>query len=947
MLRSLSLVFLFLLAPIDVARAQMEDVEFFESKIRPLLAKRCYSCHSAKAKKLQAGLYLDRKGGAIKGGESGPAIVPGKPDESLLVKAIRYEEHEMPPDAKLADAEIALLVKWVALGAPWSEERAPSEVKGLAGYDWKRFRAEHWSFRPVEKPARPKVADKSWALTELDTFILSKLEAAGLKPVSPAEPRTLVRRMYLDLTGILPTPDDVGDFVEAAANDRRAAIAALVDRLLESPHYGERWGRHWLDVARYSDGYGGFLDNAGYPHAWRYRDWVVSALNVDLPYDEFVRLQIAGDLSGEREDATATGFFALGPTYKSDGEDPDSVAQAKGETLDDRVDTLSRAFLGLTVSCARCHDHKFDPIPQQDYYSLAGIFNNTQVREAPLAPEDVVKTYNDHHKAIQDHDKNIKALQKKAKDQKRELNDNEKAQLADWQRALAELKKTAPPKYDVAHALIDTGSTDMPVALRGNLRKPGEVAPRRFLQIVAGGERPHFANGSGRVELAEAITEAANPLTARVIVNRVWRHHFGKGLVRSPSNFGTLGEEPTHPQLLDWLAATLVESDWSLKSLHRLIMNSAVYQLGSQYDEQNFAADGDNRLVWRMNPRRMDAEAWRDSLLAATGELDRTPGGPPIDNITTSNRRSLYAKVSRNGDVFASDEFLRLFDFPLMRATIAKRPTSIVPQQFLFMMNSEFMVGRARALAARLESEAETDVERIQIAYGLLYGRAANQTEVEIGLGFLNDASPQKSASPEVATDVEKDADILIADFDGETYGPWKVAGEAFGPGPARGTLPGQMVVTGFAGRGLVNSFFKGDGTTGRLTSPAFRIERRYMKFLIGGGKYPGETCINLLVDKKVVRTATGPNDRGGGSERLDWHVWDLQVLAGKNAVIEIVDNRTGGWGHVNVDHLVLSKTNALLKDLVAGESKSRGELPRLIQYTQALLSSNEFMFVR
>ncbi len=749
--------------PATAADADPQGIAFFESKIRPLLIERCYACHSAQADELQAGLYLDRAEGALKGGESGPAIVPGKPDDSLLIRAVRYEEYEMPPDDKLSDAEIAVLVKWVELGAVWPSEQPATAAVAQTDYDWDHFRQEHWSFRPVSKPVPPDVADTTWPHSDLDHFVLSRLEAAGLRPVAAAEPRILVRRIYLDLIGMPPTPDEVDQFVTAAVQDRPAAVAALVDELLESPHYGERWGRHWLDVARYSDGYGGFLDNKANNDAWRYRDWVVDAFNRDLPYDLFVKLQITGDLTGTRDDAIATGFFALGPTYISDGGDPDSQAQAKSETLDDRIDTLSRGFLALTVSCARCHDHKFDPIPQQDYYSLAGVFNNSGVREAPLASDDVVQAYNVRQAAIAELDKQVKALQDKAKKEKREPTPQEKAQIEQWNKDLAGLRETAPPKYPTAHALHDTGNADMKVAIRGNLRKPGAEAPRRFLRILAGDARTPFTDRSGRVELADSIADEKNPLTARVLVNRVWLHHFGKAIVRSPGNFGTLGEQPTHPLLLDWLAATFVESGWSIKSLHRQIMTSAAYQMSSRLDEQNFAVDADNRLIWRMNPRRMDVEAWRDSLLKVTGELDLEPGGPPLDDLSKTNRRTLYAKVSRNGDVFASDTFLRLFDFPLMRATIAQRPTSIVPQQFLFMMNSPFMVARAKALAVRLEKEAHDNDERIQLAYRLLFGRDPHEDEARIGREFLAESSADSDAATSRISRLAQYAQALLS----------------------------------------------------------------------------------------------------------------------------------------------------------------------------------------
>jgi cytochrome c553 len=744
MLRIPTLLILSLLTT-GVVRAQTKDIEFFETKIRPLLAERCYSCHSAKAEKLQAGLYLDRRDKMLEGGDSGPTVVPGRPAESLLIKAVRYQEYEMPPDRKLADAEIGLLTKWVEMGAPWPDTEPSAAVSPEKGYEWEYFRNEHWSFVPVNKSSPPAVQQKTWPRNEIDHFVLARLEQKQLAPNPPARADVLCRRIYLDLIGIPPTPEQVAQFVATAETDQQRATTELVDELLESPHYGQRWGRYWLDVARFSDGYGGFLDNNVNTSAWRYRDWVVAAFNDDLPYDDFIKLQIAGDLIGGREQAVATGFFALGPTYRSDGGDPDSTAQAKSETLDDRMDTFSRGFLGLTAACARCHDHKFDPIPQQDYYSLAGIFDNTQTRDTPLAPDDEVKAYNQHQQKINELTKRIADLKKAATQQKREATGEQAKQLAEMQATLDELKKTAPPKYEFVHALADSGNKDMHIALRGNLRKPGDIAPRRFLRILAGDAPKHFSKGSGRLELAEEIADADNPLTARVLVNRVWQHHFGNAIVRSPSNFGTLGEKPTHPLLLDWLAATFVESGWSIKQLHRGIMTSAAYQMSSDYNEASFAADGDNRFVWRMSPRRMDVESWRDSLLYVTAELDLTLGGPSIENIQSSNRRTLYAKVSRNGDQFASDEFLRLFDFPLMRATVANRPRSIVPQQFLFAMNSSFMIDRAKGLAERLRTESGDDNSKVRSAYQRLYGREPTGEELRLAVEYLSQEAGDSS----------------------------------------------------------------------------------------------------------------------------------------------------------------------------------------------------------
>ena len=730
---------------------QGSKIEFFERRVRPLLAERCFKCHSAETEVPQSKLGLDSRAGLLQGGSRGPAIVPGKPEESLLVAAVRWQSLKMPPGGRLEEREIADLVKWVEMGAPWPETRqaSDSQAKG-EGYDWPALRRGHWAWRPIRKPVPPNLPATIRILNPIDRFVHSRLAAAGLQPAPPAKLYVLIRRVYLDLVGFPPLPQQLDKFVEAAQRNRRAAIEKVVGELLDSPHYGERWGRHWLDIARYSDGFGGFLDNRNQElsQAWRYRDWVVEALNRDVPYNRFIKLQISGDLIGEGRDIFATGFFALGPKYHSDGGDPDSVSQAMGETLDDRIDTLTRGLMAITVSCARCHDHKFDPIPQQDYYSLAGVFNNTEASELPLAPEDVVKVYQDHQQKITDIEQKRTDFRKLAKDEGRELTDQEEEQHKQWEEQVKELKEESPPKYDFAHVLAETGSEDMPVAIRGDLRKPGEVAPRRFLKIVAGADPPPFAKGSGRLELAEAVTSPRNPLTARVIVNRVWMHHFGKALVRSPSNFGTLGLKPTHPELLDWLAVTFIESGWSLKSLHRLIMASATYQMSTRFQSLAFSVDGDNELLWRMNPRRMDVESWRDSLLMVTAELDSERGGPPVEEITKSKRRTLYAKVSRVGSEFESDEFLRLFDFPSMRATVSKRPSSIVPQQFLFLMNSPFMVERAKALSERLHREAENDQERIGRAYRLLFSRSPSEEELQMGILFLSGSSSSAKLLP-------------------------------------------------------------------------------------------------------------------------------------------------------------------------------------------------------
>jgi len=747
-LASLLIIFISTAASADESVSDnLRQIEFFETKIRPLLVDRCYKCHSAKSQPLKAGFRLDSKDGLLKGGDSGPAIVPGKPDESLLIESIRYESNEMPPNEKLSDAEISALTKWVALGAPWPKESTAAVPSTDKGYDWQVL-SRHWAWQPVRKGEPPAGEGHDRIRNPIDQFVTAGLRDAGLKQAETAPAAVFVRRAFVDLIGMPPAPSELEDWTKRlAANSgselNDAAVRQLVDTLLERPQYGERWGRHWLDVARYSELGGWTQDNRPHPMAWRYRDWVVRAFNADLPYNEFVRHQIAGDKIG-REAAVGTGFFALGPNYSSDGGDPESVAQAKSETLDDRVDTFSRAFLALTVACARCHDHKFDPIPTQDYYSIAGVFYNSREGETALVDDHVMRDYHDQQRAISELLNKIKKSRQTAKQEKREISEEEQEQIDRWQKDADDRKAKAPPKYDFAHTIHDSDSRDMQVALRGNMLKPGGVAPRRFLRIVAGEEREHFTEGSGRQQLADAVVDPDNPLTARVIVNRIWLHHFGMALVRTPNNFGTLGERPTHPELLDWLAATFIESDWSIKSMHRLIMTSATYRTSSAFNETAFALDGDHRSIWRMNPRRMDVETWRDSLLSVTGELDATMGGPSVDNIVNSNRRTLYAKISRN-DPLASDEFLRLFDFPIPRASSAKRTSYVIPQQFLFMMNSQFMLDRATALAKRLQHESNEPKSRIERAYTLLYGRKPSDRESQLATRFLESEPPSGS----------------------------------------------------------------------------------------------------------------------------------------------------------------------------------------------------------
>jgi hypothetical protein len=711
-----------------------EQRAFFEGKVRPILESHCYNCHGPAKQK--AGLRLDSRAAMMRGGESGPILEPGDPAASRLIEVIRYDSDvQMPPRRKLDEAEIAVLTRWVKSGAQWPEafsgtpEPSPVAARVITAED-----RAFWAFQPVHDTAPPAVADTTWPRSTIDRFILARLEAKGLHPVGPASRRALIRRATFDLTGLPPTPGDVDRFL---ADDSADAFERVVDRLLASPQYGERWGRHWLDIARYGEDQAHTFEARLYPYGYHYRDWVVSAFNTDMPYDQFVVAQIAGDLldpTGGADPRAATGLFALGPVY---------YGGAVLDEYDDRVDTLCRGFLGLTVACARCHDHKYDPITQQDYYGLAGIFASTAYKEYPQAPEDVVKQYDEAQAKVDKKSSELKRKRRAAMDaQSEEEKAKVRAEIKALQAELDQLKKALPRKYPVIHGLTEgTSIANMKVHLRGNPATLGAEAPRRFLAVLASepsGPEP-FAQGSGRLELARAIASPENPLTARVIVNRVWERHFGRGLVATPSNFGRMGERPSHPELLDHLASRFVASGWSIKGLHRAIMLSATYQLESASDERAVAVDPENTLLWRANRRRLEVEAWRDAMLAVSGEIDTTVGGASAELSNPENRRrTLYGAVSRHN----LDGLLRLFDFPDPNITSDKRTVTTVPLQQLFVLNSPFMQHQARALARRLTADpAESDSSRIGRAFQLLFNRDPSAAEMSLALEFLGDGA--------------------------------------------------------------------------------------------------------------------------------------------------------------------------------------------------------------
>jgi mono/diheme cytochrome c family protein len=740
------------------------DLEFFEAKVRPLLDQHCSSCH-AKGKS-KGGLSLASRDAMLKGGDSAqPAVVPGDPDQSPLIVAVKYDDAvKMPKKYKLKDQEIAVLVAWVKRGAPWPAVIGAATVRtggDLISPEDRTF----WSFRPIAEPPSPVVKDRGWCKDPIDSFILSKLEEKSLRPVAPADKRTLLRRATFDLIGLPPTPEEIDAFL---ANDAPDAFARVVDRLLASPHYGERWARHWLDVARYGEDQAHTFQARLYPGGYRYRDWVVQAFQDDMPYDRFVTEQIAGDLLKTGDPMSrlpALGFFALGPHYYQDAGEAKAAEAAE---LDDHVDVLGRGFLGLTVACARCHDHKFDPITTQDYYALAGVFKSSPYVEAPTAPADVVEKFNQGQDAIKKQEAKVKeflaaeaakqgASGQKPKQAEEKLAPDAKKALADLRSELERIKKSAPPKPPVVHTLADGPGEDMKIYLHGNTKTEGAVAKRRFLRILSDGDPKPFTQGSGRLELAQAIVDPKNPLTARVIVNRAWQWHFGAGIVPTPSNFGKLGQPPTHPELLDHLAARFTAEGWSIKKLHREIMLSATYQLGGAVDETDLKADPANQLYWRMNRRRLDVESWRDALLFAAGNLDPAVGGPPADlNSTSNHRRTLYGAVSRHD----LNGLLRLFDFPDPNLTAEKRPVTIVPLQQLFVLNSEFMTEQARGLVKQLAGEKD-DAAKVRKAFLRLYGRPATEEDVKLALEFLN--GPEEGEPKPRLSRWEQYAQVLLA----------------------------------------------------------------------------------------------------------------------------------------------------------------------------------------
>ncbi len=954
-------------APVTTERSTIDKQaeEFFEREVRPIFVEHCQSCHGVKKQELS--LRLDSAEGFLKGSDSGPVVVAGDPENSLLIAAVRFGgETKMPPKGKLPEKAIASLEKWVKLGAVWPKEgSAPAQTRGGVSVEAAK---NHWAFQPIRSPAIPTVKAPGRVATSIDSFILARLETAGLTLSPEAARRTLIRRATFDLHGLPPTPEEVAAFENDASPD---AFQSVVERLLGSPRYGERWGRHWLDVARYSDtkGYVRLNENPRYPCSWTYRDYVVRSFNDDLPFDKFVVEQLAADLVGNADVKAVWGQrrFAApahqvepkqhsgGPALEASLSHPTAVAPQSNlaalgfltlgqrflnsppDIIDDRIDVVTRGLLGLTVSCARCHDHKFDPVPTRDYYGLYGVFaNSIEPRVPPLiVPASQHAQFEPYLKELQSRSKRLdeyllaqhtaltKAMRGRVADYllagqhdpvqanflavmflidaskdlnpvmtqrwARHLEQSRKRHdpvLAPWHELAARWKPEAQAKQDgttrggadpslarqassdrVAHwrsrtsgdlrinqlvvealsksppqslaeaaqiygrllgdadlrwqtklhespaaaklddpeweelrqlligadspltfavedveeflfvdattqqqlhaqqrlvtdwigspeaaphamALEDAKQpTDSRVFIRGNASNPGEVAPRQFLAALTRGERQPFQHGSGRLELARAIASADNPLTARVLVNRVWLHHFGAGLVRTPGDFGLRGERPSHPELLDHLASQFLANGWSLKQLHRQIMRSSTYRQQSAnlaVDRQALAAarqaDPENYLLWSMHRRRLDWESLRDALLAVSEQLDPKMGGPAVDLFAPPfvPRRSVYGFIDRQ----SLPSELRTFDFAPPDASSPQRHQTTVPQQALFLMNSPFLRQTVQHLGARpdVTRPASTAV-RISAAHRLLFGRPATEEEIALGEKYLSSAT--------------------------------------------------------------------------------------------------------------------------------------------------------------------------------------------------------------
>lgn len=731
----------FLISPVLAQNIpSKEDVEFFERKIRPLLTEQCHSCHAQSAKKVKGGLLLDSREAILKGGDTGPAAIPGNPDKSLLIDSLKYHDRslQMPPKGKLADRDIALFIEWVRRGVPYpATTQANSSKRKIDISSGKNF----WSLLPIREHETPQLKNSNWPTRKHDHFVLAELEKRSITPASPASKLTLIRRAKLDLLGLPPTPEEIDAFEKS--NDP-AAFAKLIDLWLASPHYGEKWARHWLDLARYCDIAEEWTETKGSPH--HYRDWVVRAFNEDMPYPQFIRLQLAADQAKRvrDSDSAALGFIGLSPTYWKELQLPvEIIKEIVSDEYEERIHTLSGTLFGLNIACARCHDHKFDPVTVEDYYALAGVFASSKQADQALvhgvvgdditkARAEVAKLEAELNALKAKKELVAKADELRAKIDKLKATPGYNAELAPGLRD-ASLKVLPAVGTHGSRVVYEEKPQDLAIEIRGNPNKPGAIVPRRFVSVLSKSEPVRFSKGSGRLELVEAMFAESSSLMARVYVNRIWRQHFGVGIVETPSDFGRQGEAPSHPVLLDDLATRFVANGWSTKWLHREIMLSATYlQAGGAPPNE----DAGLRYYSRFPRRRMDVEVWRDSLMFSTGELDLKLGGPATPLHDPANRRrTLYGSVRRR----ELTDLLRLYDFPDPLTHSPNRVPTITPLQQLFTLNSPFMEDRSAALIARLQKDVGSDTtKRIDRAYRLLFGRSPTPKQLLLGQEFVS-----------------------------------------------------------------------------------------------------------------------------------------------------------------------------------------------------------------
>lgn len=770
-------------------------IEYFEKHVRPLLVQNCYNCHSANTN-TKGGLRVDDRNGLVEGGGRGAALVPGDPEQSLLLKAVQQTDPKlkMPPGKKLPDEDIAILTKWIQDGAAWPEVRIPSSIKQPRP-EYDALRKEHWAWQPLTSALVPEVKDGTWPRDDIDRFILAKLEHQNLAPVEDADRLALIRRITFDLTGLPPLPQDVDEFL---ADESPESFARQVDRLLASAAFGERWGRHWLDLARYGESTGS-ARNLPYPHAWRYRDYVIAALNSDKPYDLFIREQIAGDLlpassaDEKTQQLVATGFLALGV------KDVNQRFKVRFimDNVDEQIDTVSRTFLALTASCARCHDHKFDPIPTSDYYALAGIFRSTDLcagvrnkmggggldyydstmlislgasENGPSAP--APEKIEELQRELELAKAEFLALRDNKAGDEKAPNGRPKRQVArqKMNRLQQEFNQLSDPaaRGAVAFGVRDSKQVaDTEIRIRGEAEKLGPVVPRGFLQLVdIPGQSPVNPQQSGRLELAQWLSSEHNALTQRVIVNRVWMHLFGRGIVQSVDNFGVTGDTPSHPELLDHLAQRFVRDGWSIKRLIRTLVLTRAYQLSSAATPEHMTQDPANRLIWRHSPRRLSAEELRDAMLIVAGKLDPAPieaspvrefkvielrnNGPEarkiLDQAAKSLHRSVYLPLMR-GIVPGT---LEAFDFAEQGFVVGSRDTTTVPQQALYLLNDPFVRKQSLRLAERALDQWADDSIRLQHLYRLVLGRDPLTSETERAKVYLSEY--ERESAPLYAT---------------------------------------------------------------------------------------------------------------------------------------------------------------------------------------------------